>query len=434
MGVLEVYNVRDYGAIGDGVADDTQAIQTALNLARDAEGGEVFLPDGQYRVTDVLLVYSHTRIRCSMNAHVIRGKDGERNAPPNLIRSGIGDVAGYSGVQQVEVVGGIWDFNGDAYPSSGTAMTFGHCQHITIRDVEIINVWQYHCIEFNAVKHGRVLNCIFGKQLMAPDFAQLKEAVQLDLMKSEAQFPHYGLYDNTPCEDILIEGCLFQEWQRGIGSHSYTDGIYHRNIRIIGNHFENCSSQGVRAYYWDTGVIQGNTFDRCGTGIQTNHTGGFVIDGNAIRGSEDNGISVYDFSTNNLIRGNRIENSGSQGISLYSGADFNLISDNLVTSSGNHGIVVNASEHNTVSDNLVIGSSQSAHNTQDNIRITSSANCNHIQGNTCRVGKESVQPRYGVALYSNTGNWVTGNDLLQSGATGAVSNGGNGNQVESNRS
>jgi hypothetical protein len=42
-------NVLDYGAIGDGVTDDTTAIQTAVNT-----GKPVYLPEGQYKVTTTI--------------------------------------------------------------------------------------------------------------------------------------------------------------------------------------------------------------------------------------------------------------------------------------------------------------------------------------------------------------------------------------------
>jgi Ca2+-binding RTX toxin-like protein len=45
------YNVKDYGAIGDSAADDTQAIQAAIDAAAAAGGGTVFVPAGDYRLT-----------------------------------------------------------------------------------------------------------------------------------------------------------------------------------------------------------------------------------------------------------------------------------------------------------------------------------------------------------------------------------------------
>ncbi len=48
-----VLNVRDFGAKGDGKADDTAAIQTALSKALDSHA-IVYLPDGVYVVSDTL--------------------------------------------------------------------------------------------------------------------------------------------------------------------------------------------------------------------------------------------------------------------------------------------------------------------------------------------------------------------------------------------
>lgn len=50
---LPWYNVMDYGAVGDGVADDRAALQEAIDLAI-ANGGMVYLPPGTYRITAAL--------------------------------------------------------------------------------------------------------------------------------------------------------------------------------------------------------------------------------------------------------------------------------------------------------------------------------------------------------------------------------------------
>lgn len=42
-------NVKDFGAVGDGVADDSTAIQSAIDKATANDGGIVFLPDGHYK-------------------------------------------------------------------------------------------------------------------------------------------------------------------------------------------------------------------------------------------------------------------------------------------------------------------------------------------------------------------------------------------------
>ncbi len=44
----DTYSVRDYGAKGDGKTDDTAAFQKALDIARQAGGGVVYAPRGNY--------------------------------------------------------------------------------------------------------------------------------------------------------------------------------------------------------------------------------------------------------------------------------------------------------------------------------------------------------------------------------------------------
>jgi hypothetical protein len=51
--LASVYDVGLYGAVGDGVADDTTALAAALTAAAE-DGGTVFLRAGTYRITDTI--------------------------------------------------------------------------------------------------------------------------------------------------------------------------------------------------------------------------------------------------------------------------------------------------------------------------------------------------------------------------------------------
>src|SRR3972149_6902654 len=51
-----------FGARGDGVADDTDAIQRAINTVQETViQGIVFVPDGRYRVTKTIYVWPSIR-------------------------------------------------------------------------------------------------------------------------------------------------------------------------------------------------------------------------------------------------------------------------------------------------------------------------------------------------------------------------------------
>jgi Pectate lyase superfamily protein len=63
-----VYNVRNYGATGDGVTNDTAAIQLALDAAATDGGGAVFFPPGVYLVAPsisgaIILTLNSTNLR-----------------------------------------------------------------------------------------------------------------------------------------------------------------------------------------------------------------------------------------------------------------------------------------------------------------------------------------------------------------------------------
>jgi hypothetical protein len=58
-----VFNVKQFGAKGDDVADDTQAIRDALAAAEKNGGGVVLLPWGTYRLKDWIYVPERTTLR-----------------------------------------------------------------------------------------------------------------------------------------------------------------------------------------------------------------------------------------------------------------------------------------------------------------------------------------------------------------------------------
>ncbi|MDE7300105.1 MAG: glycoside hydrolase family 28 protein [Lachnospiraceae bacterium] len=68
-------NVKDFGAVGDGVHDDTVSIQTAVNCLPG--GGRLFFPDGTYSTAPISLK-SHITLELAENAVLLGTTDTER--------------------------------------------------------------------------------------------------------------------------------------------------------------------------------------------------------------------------------------------------------------------------------------------------------------------------------------------------------------------
>ncbi|NMA64830.1 MAG: hypothetical protein GX957_01135 [Clostridiaceae bacterium] len=60
VGATGILNVKDYGAVGNGLVDDRAAIQAAINDAATGLGdGVVYFPAGTYLVKDIVVLKSN---------------------------------------------------------------------------------------------------------------------------------------------------------------------------------------------------------------------------------------------------------------------------------------------------------------------------------------------------------------------------------------
>lgn len=60
-----MYNVKDFGAVGNNVHDDTQAIRDAVAYAKSQNGGQIFFPPGTYAISDTITIDSAVGVKGS---------------------------------------------------------------------------------------------------------------------------------------------------------------------------------------------------------------------------------------------------------------------------------------------------------------------------------------------------------------------------------
>lgn len=78
--VPSLFNIKNYGAVGDNVADDTTAIQNAVNAAQ-AVGGQVIIPIGTFLISAPITLYGGMSVvGSSMRGSKIRLKNASNSA------------------------------------------------------------------------------------------------------------------------------------------------------------------------------------------------------------------------------------------------------------------------------------------------------------------------------------------------------------------
>jgi hypothetical protein len=86
VGSIVVFNVRDYGAVGDGVHDDTNAIRAAVTACQLAGGGIVYFPNGTYLISEhgtslrCIEIFARVSIVGQSHAAIVKAAGGLRSS------------------------------------------------------------------------------------------------------------------------------------------------------------------------------------------------------------------------------------------------------------------------------------------------------------------------------------------------------------------
>lgn len=233
--------VFNFGAYGDGIHDDTLAIQNALDYMKNSDG-TIYFPDGVYMISACLIFYSGQTLEFSENAVLKRMASSEPTkymlASYTTSSSGAG---AYNGVQNVTINGGTFDGNADTYGNL-TILNFCHAKNVIVSGTSFVNGSYWHYIEVASSSDVLITDCTFdGVSYTLNREAPIDELVQLDVAKSGNYGPIYNVNgslinyvkDEIPCRNIEISDCVFNcSGSPAIGEHN---GYAHSGISIHGN-------------------------------------------------------------------------------------------------------------------------------------------------------------------------------------------------------
>jgi len=165
-----VYNIRDFGAKGDGMTLDTVAVQSAIDAAHKDEGGTVIVPAGTFVVATIELK-SNVTLHVAARGRLLGSEKPEHYKAGNGIPPSNGNVVMISAAdaENVTIEGpGTIDGNGGKFFTGKGDMTgpgqnssegyfqrphlivFYRCKNVSVRNV-FLTASAYHCT--------RILEC-----------------------------------------------------------------------------------------------------------------------------------------------------------------------------------------------------------------------------------------------------------------------------------
>ncbi|HEY9216662.1 MAG TPA: putative Ig domain-containing protein, partial [Phenylobacterium sp.] len=357
---MATYNVRDYGATGNGVANDRAAIQAALDAAYAAGGGTVYIPAGTYAIDggSASRTYAGLQVRDNvtivgdgMGQTVIKAMAGNSVGFTGLIRTPVGVATGNVTISDLTL-------DGNKALTSGKTDGFfcGTDPGSTLQDFDI------------TVLRVEVRDCDgYG-------FDPHEQTVRLRIEDSVA----HGNYDGFTLDfqiDALIRNNLSYDNER----HGFNIVTQTHDIVLDGNQAYDNGSAGIAVQRGSENVpapynivIRGGQVHGNVEGVQIKMADHVTLDGVHVYENDREGVKVYGapFVT---IRNSTIENNSQSGTNGYAEIFFNTYVDTLT---GANWIPTGA----VVTGN-VIGSTGAVHSSYG-IREAAAANDSLIDGNS----------------------------------------------------
>jgi len=337
----EIVSVKDFGAVGDGVADDTVEIQAALDSGANA----VYFPSGTYNISASLDVSSNTAIYGDAFTSIVESTTSAfnlfdiPNGSSNILFNGI-DFVGAATASQATPQWAIYSDTADA----STNVSITDCRFRYVNNAVACG---------NGIRY-RVQNCVF-EHIMGVNPATLGGAGN---GYGVASFGASGGYHTVSNNQFIGTA--------GEGRHAvyFTNGTSYS--QITNNNIQDFNEANilVRAELPQTGVV-GNII-----------SGNTCIGGGTAASAESGCITVSGVAANNTIANNTVGDFNNDGIVIShfsQGANClrNYVSNNYVYLCGFRGIIVIGSPQTDVVGNRVYNCSQNTSGVHSGIDIRS---------------------------------------------------------------
>lgn len=119
----DVVNVKDFGAVGDGVTDDTAAIQNAINSVKSIQ-----FPEGTYCISNTLTINGVSKKLFSLSAKIQRLPSSTASSILNIINNA-----------EIEVEGIIFDGNKSLNSNPINCVSVNQCNYSKFINCQFIN-------------------------------------------------------------------------------------------------------------------------------------------------------------------------------------------------------------------------------------------------------------------------------------------------------